>query len=145
MITKATAEDATALEKIITPEFSYRKFTAKQIEEQINTPNIFVFKKIQEKKIIGFIEIEIKEQGFITAIAVKKKYRKKGIGKELLEYASYFLEKKRVEKIILLVKKENTVAKKLYKLIGFKFTKLHNKKIENSIIEVWEKTLTYFN
>ena len=84
MITKATAEDAGELEKIITPEFSYRKFTAEQI-------------------------------------------------------------KKRIEKIILLVKKENAVAKKLYKLNGFKFTKLHNKKIENSIIEVWEKTLTYFN
>ena len=95
MITKATAEDATALEKIITPEFSYRKFTAEQIKKRINNPNIFVFKKNQEKKIIGFIEIEIKEQGFITAIAVKKKYRNKGIGKELLEYAIYFLEKKK--------------------------------------------------
>ena len=145
MITNATTEDAVEIKKIIAPEFAYRNFTSKQIEQRINTPNIFVFKKIEEKKIIGFIEIELKTQGFITAIAVKKKYRNKGIGKELLEYAISFLEKKGFEKAILLVKKENTVAKKLYRIIGFEFTKLHNKKIENSIIEVWEKELTYFN
>jgi len=97
-------------------------------------------KKITKLESIGIIDKLVCR----TSIPwTKPKYL--AIGKELLEYASYFLEKKRIEKIILLVKKENTVAKKLYKLIGFKFTKMHNKKIENSIIEVWEKTLTYFN
>ena len=138
MIAEATEKDIAELTRLIAEEFSYTKFNAEKLSQRMKKPGIFVFKKTENKKLIGFIEFEIiGPVAMLNALSVKKEFRKQGHGKELLDFAIQFLEEIPVKKINLLVKKNNQIAKKLYKSAGFSFEKMHGKKIDNTEIEIW--------
>lgn len=70
---------------------------------------------------IGFLEIEIKEdgRGFFD-IGLKKKFRGKGYGKRILETAIQTLIEKGVNKVSLIVIGRNIIAFEMYKKRGFK-------------------------
>tara|TARA_Y100000310_G_C20700355_1_gene829151 strand:+ start:6340 stop:6795 length:456 start_codon:yes stop_codon:yes gene_type:complete len=142
LITLAGKNDAKELNKIISKEFPYKGFTPEKLDNRIVSPKIIIFKKTVGKRFAGFIEIEFQEGiGLINALSVKKSFRKKGFGKELLEHAMLFLKNNQIEQARLLVKKENETAKKLYQITGFIFKGIHDKKIEDSTVEIWEKNL----
>lgn len=142
MIKQALEQDAGILNQIISKEFPYRKFSKENIAERIKNPEILVLKKIFNKEIAGFIDVEIKERtGFINAVSVKNTFRKKGFGKELINYALEVLRHNNIFEAKLFVKKENSLAKKLYTSLGFIFWEPHSKKIDDSIVEVWGKEL----
>ncbi len=134
--------DLIELKQIIDSEFSYANLSEEKIINKLNSENTRIFKKTISEKITGFIEIELKEGiGTINGIAVKKEYRRKGIGKELFEYALKFMKKNQIGLVKLLVKENNNTAKELYKKYDFLFSGIHPRKIENTIIEVWEKII----
>jgi len=83
-----------------------------------------------EKENIGFLNCRIigKEGSF--DIGLCKKYRGRGFGKQLLETAIDFLDKKEVLKVKLIVIERNTIAYNMYKKRGFK---------EESILSHWIK------
>lgn len=58
-------------------------------------------------------------RGYIYHLAVSKEYRKHGIGKKLLEMAIERLKEKGIDKCHLLVKENNSEAKKFYKASGW--------------------------
>ena len=64
-------------------------------------------------------------------IVVRKKYRKKGIGKELLEKLISFSKEKNFELINLEVNSKNEPAINLYKKFGFKEVGLRKKYYNN--------------
>ncbi|HLC79756.1 MAG TPA: GNAT family N-acetyltransferase [archaeon] len=142
MIEKAHYKDATEIAKIIAKEFPYKNYTEKGLLERLNSGKVAIFKKTIGNSIAGFVEVEMKGNfGMINAISVKEKYRKKGFGKELLSHAIFFLKASGVPFARLLVKEQNKNAKNLYVLHGFSLSKIHDRKIEGSIVEVWEKNL----
>ncbi|RLG59523.1 ribosomal-protein-alanine N-acetyltransferase [Candidatus Geothermarchaeota archaeon] len=61
-----------------------------------------------------------KEEGEIVSIAVKPKYRRKGIGKRLMLEAIRYLKSKGVKRVGLEVREGNKEAISFYELIGFK-------------------------
>ena len=127
---------------MISREFAYTKFGVEKLLERMKNPNICAFKKISGKKIIGFVEVELKgETGLINGVSVTPGQRNRGVGTSLVEHAVEFLKRRGVEKAVLLVKKENLTAKKLYSSLGFAFSGYREKRIEGSAIEVWEKAL----
>ncbi len=143
MISEAEEKDIQFLEKIIAKEFPYKKMQKEKIAERLKNQNIKIFKKTQNRKIIGFVEIQkLPEAWMLNAISIIPQEREKGYAKELLNHAIKFIKNSNGKKIILLVKKNNLRAKKIYKSAGFKFVQIHEKIIDNSIIEIWELDLT---
>ncbi len=141
-IKKAEPKDAKELDAIISRDFAYKKLSKEKIEERMKRPEIAVFKKISGKEMAGFVETELMgEIGMINAISVKEKFRKKGFGKELLGHAAQALMENGASVARLLVKTENEKAKKLYRACGFEHTGMHERRIEGSEVEIWEKRL----
>lgn len=71
-------------------------------------------------KVIGFIGAWlIASEGQITNLAVHPDYRKKGIGKKLMKSLISSLKNEDCNAITLEVRESNTVAKNLYKNLGF--------------------------
>lgn len=86
-----------------------------------------------------FVKTDEKENGFISPLLVVKKYRGKGIGKQLLEDGI-----KKYGAIDLVVKKDNKVAFNMYKKHGFEIIGKGNNKDEYwmKILNKTEKTIT---
>jgi len=61
----------------------------------------------------------ITEEANIVNIAVKKAYRRQGIGKNLLEYLIESAKQKKISDMYLEVRLKNTTAQELYKKYGF--------------------------
>lgn len=142
MIEKADKKDVEEINKIISKEFSYKNVTQQTLHQRLEMPGVIILKKMFRKKIAGFIDFEVKENtGFINAVSVKTVFRKKGFGKELINFALDVLKQNNVMQAKLLVKQDNVAAKKLYNSAGFLFQKYHEKKIDNSLVEIWEKNL----
>ena len=101
-------------------------------EEVLNKNRKFFVVKSENGEILGFagvlINIDFIE---IMNIVVRKKYRKKGIGKELLEKLISFSKEKNFELINLEVNSKNEPAINLYKKFGFKEVGLRKKYYNN--------------
>lgn len=138
MIEKAKEKDIEKINEIIENDYPYKNFSNETLTDRFQKPEVIILKKTYNKEIAGFVDFEVKENfGLINAVSVKKSFRRKGFGKELLEKALDVLKQNNIFEAKLLVKKENSHAKKLYESIGFSFIKMHNKKIENSEVELW--------
>lgn len=59
----------------------------------------------------------------VDNVKVDKNHRKKGIGTTLMKEVIKIAKKRKVDSIELVVNSDNTVAKRLYKKVGFKKTK----------------------
>jgi ribosomal protein S18 acetylase RimI-like enzyme len=81
---------------------------------------------------IGFMNCIIKNRQGLFDIGLCKAYRGKGYGKNLLETAIDFCNRKNVLKINLIVIEKNAIAYKMYEKRGFK---------EESIISYWIKVI----
>ncbi|MEN4018305.1 MAG: ribosomal protein S18-alanine N-acetyltransferase [Methanobacterium sp.] len=71
--------------------------------------------------IVGYIIfwIRYEDEGHIISLAVDKKYRKKGVGKKLVDHAITIFKKCNVKEIKLEVRIGNRDARKFYRKIGF--------------------------
>lgn len=103
-----------------------------EVEEYLNKANEenYYFMVSINNTTIGFMNCVIENGQGIFDIGLRKAYRGKGYGKMLLETAIDFLNKKKVNKINLIVIEKNQVAYNMYKKRGFK---------EGSIISYWIK------
>ena len=124
-------KDLSEILGMVKQEFPYTGFTLKRFEGKLADDRIELFKLSGKEGLLGFIEIEWLEEAVarINAVVVKKKFRRQGLGQQLSQKALGHLLAKGAQSIILLVDKENTVAKKLYQGLGFNFLKDHEKKI----------------
>jgi len=83
------------------------------------------FIAVEGNKIIGYAMLRGWDEGYDTpsfGICVRPEYQGRGIGKKLTNYAFDLCREKKSKKMMLKVYKDNLVACKLYKKIGFNFT-----------------------
>jgi ribosomal-protein-alanine N-acetyltransferase len=75
----------------------------------------------QDNIVVGYIIfwIRYEDEGHIISLAVDKKYRKKGVGIELVEYAINIFTKCNVREIKLEVRIGNKGAREFYEKMGF--------------------------
>lgn len=86
------------------------------LKETINKPYNYIYGYFVNDKLIGFIHIiETKEEADIVNIVVDNYYRKKGIGKKLIEYV---IKRFKFNALNLEVRKSNP-AVDFYKKMGF--------------------------
>ena len=86
-----------------------------------------VFVLVIEDEIIGIAEYMRSFDGdeiFLYGFSIKKKYRKCGYGKKLLEESIKVFRKNKIKKIGLTVSLENKEAIELYKKMGFKMEEM---------------------
>ena len=138
-IQRAEFQDVEWLSRIISREFPYTKASRENVEKRMRKPNLFLFKLVEGKKLVGFVEIELLEDSEgsarINGIAVEKPFRKKGHGKRLLDFSIGFLRQLNVSDVFLLVKADNAEAKQLYEKSGFTSIGLSKKRIEGKAVE----------
>ncbi len=144
MIQPVVPSDFAAIQKIIEKEFPYLKKPGQQLESKTSNPFFFLFKITHEKKLAGFCEIEVLEEGKtvrLNALAVLPENRKKGFGNQLLRETIWFLKEKKFETVWLLVKSENKIARKMYEKNGFEWQQTLPKPIDNAVVEEYKLEL----
>lgn len=92
------------------------------ILQGINKQEVYIYIDEENKNIVGFMRIDeigmFSKYPFLRLISVKKEYRNKGYGAEMLKHFEYKYKNK-VDRIFLCVSSFNDSAKKLYNKLGF--------------------------
>ena len=74
-------------------------------------------------EIAGFIAVKYcLDEGEINIVAVKEKYRRKGVASALMKKEEDLLKKTGVEKLYLEVRESNAAAQSLYEKLGYKYS-----------------------
>ncbi|MFA5931456.1 MAG: GNAT family N-acetyltransferase [archaeon] len=139
-IEKAKASEAEWLDEMIKQEFPYTTFTPDKIIERINDSKHLVLVSKQKNILTGFAELEFfpdKKEARLNAVFVDDGWRDQKIGTALVEQCINECKHKKVQRLFLLVKKDNLGAKHLYDDVGFNFEKMHDKIIDESEVEIW--------
>lgn len=90
------------------------------LEENINKPYNYIYGYFQNDKLIGFIHILLTiDEADIINIVVDDYYRKKGIGKKLIEYCI----KKHDLKALNIEVRQSNEAVNFYQKMGFKMVR----------------------
>ena len=108
------------IEEVKNDDLSLNKFLDdNNIDKPITSPFSHDIIYIEKDVIIGFLNYSIMyEKAEINMIYVLEKFRNKGVGSKLLDYA---LKKCKIcENITLEVRKNNVCAINLYKKVGFR-------------------------
>lgn len=97
------------------PESSFKG----ELENQpISNPYVVVSEKLD--KVIGYIIFwRIGDEAQIANVAVHPDYRRRGIGRKVVEKILSILKREKVRFVILEVRPSNTVARNLYHKLGF--------------------------
>lgn len=141
-IEKAGRADALELSRLVKREFRYAGFNAESLAQRLGEEKVEIFKAVDEnrERLIGFIDWEVLDSvekvARINAIAVKPGYRGRDYGKHLLEFGLRQLKEERFRQILLLVEKENQVAKSLYQAFGFAYLEPYPERIDGKEVDV---------
>ncbi len=106
-----------------------------EIEKEVFTtpwPEEAFLTEIKENKLAQYFALEVDNQlvayggiwliideGHITNIAVREKYRGLGLGSKILEALIYYCKLKEIKSMTLEVRESNIIAQNLYKKYGF--------------------------
>ena len=116
-VSVATKNDIPDIANIEKQSFS-TPWSENAIRESMASSTVFYTAKSAEK-VVGYIGVsKIAGEGYVTNIAVLPEYRRKGVGKRLLEYVINDC-KNQLEFISLEVRVSNDAAISLYKKFGF--------------------------
>lgn len=140
-ILKALEKDAEELSLQISEEFPYTEANSQNLKARMKRPVIRLFKCVEKGKIAGFLEMEMLDGVFgvwrINGLAVKKEFRKKGFGEKLAEFAVSFAQKQDATQLLLLVRPDNSIAKKIYSRLGFENSGFWKSPINGKKAEEW--------
>ena len=140
LVTKVKDEDCADLSDLLQGEFPYIDLSHKKICNKLLDENFFLIKCHQKNIVLGFAELEfLEKRARLNAIFVEEAFRGQGIATKLIRHLIHEAKRKRTHIIFLLVKERNFPAKELYIKNGFDYVKMHNKELDGSKIEVWEK------
>lgn len=132
VIDKMTISDLAEIANNLTSDFD-EFWNSSILESEIKNPfSQYIIAKIN-REIVGFAGvIDTVDQLEITNIVVRKDFRKKGIGNELLTELIKLAKENGKEKITLEVNNTNLVAIKLYEKNGFKNVGFRKKYYNNT-------------
>lgn len=95
-------------------------WTNKSIAETIKQPQAFITVAEENGEIAGYCIIYyVLDEGEIARIAVNERWRRRGVGRRLLDYTCECCREKHVERLLLDVRESNESARAFYKNYGF--------------------------
>jgi ribosomal-protein-alanine N-acetyltransferase len=87
-------------------------------DEQVRT--LIAVRDMESGELVGYYALQyVLDEAEIAVIAVKRKFRRQGIGRRLLEEIKSFAIGQKIRKIHLEVRSENEAAVHLYRSFGF--------------------------
>ncbi len=117
---KADIKDIDELLKIEKKSFVSHWNKQTFFEEFTSENGHYLVAKI-DGKIVGYSGFRhVLDEGHITTLAVHPKYRKKGIGTQIIAKLIEDAKAKNLKKLFLEVRQSNLPAQKIYKSLGFK-------------------------
>lgn len=144
-IEPAFSEDAPGLSSLIERYFPYTKANAENVRLRIDNSKYALFKAVEKNEMIGFLEVEYLDRLMgimrLNGMAIKERYRGKGFGKKVLEFAIEYALNKNQAEMVLLVRPKNTIAKKLYQENGFEYLGIWKEKVDGEEVEEWQLKL----
>jgi len=100
-------------------------------ELQIKFSNFFA--AVEDHEIAGYICLwTVSDEGHLTNITVKEKFRRKGLGSKLMKYIINISSAMKIKNIFLEVRASNYSALKFYEKFGFKKIGSRKKYYSNS-------------
>ena len=103
---------------LLDESFGANAWSIESIRAQLEKEVSFCAVALDEDKVVGYIAFErILDEGSIVELAVLPEYRKKGIGRKLVELMLTSVDGLRT--VCLEVRASNTPAIALYKAVGF--------------------------
>lgn len=136
--------DLSLVRQIVSVEFSYFDESKYPFEKRISDPRFFLWKISVEQQFAGFVEFEALPESDslvrLNGIGILPAFRSNGLAFVLLDFSLGELSKKGFETAILLVAKDNSVAKKLYAKAGFSF-EAYDLPIDGKAVERWKREL----
>ena len=98
-----------------------RPWSKRDLSEELKNKTANFFVAEDKNNVYGYIGMHvIKDEAYITNIAVEKAYQNKKIGTKLLNYVLKFGKENKFNFITLEVRTSNLIARKFYKANGFK-------------------------
>ncbi len=100
--------------------FADKAWTKDMVENDFEKRSLYIIAKKEDDEYIGYLSIlDLEDECEILRLGVRKKYRKQGYAKSMLDFIIEYCIENKKEKIYLEVNSANTVAIKLYELEGF--------------------------
>ena len=97
-----------------------RHWPVKDFQQYANDLNIYGVSAFKDGLLVGFILArKTQDEAEVLTVAVEYKYRRHGIGKELLKYILNLLLHNDTKNVYLEASEDNHGAKALYKQFGF--------------------------
>lgn len=132
-IEKATEKDLNEIGKLMLKEFSKPPFNEKDSLRNVLKSLNFYFQNAEiyiseiDGEIVGVIVFQIEQwwEGpvvIIQDLAIKEKFQKKNVGKELMNFVETYAKKKKAKRIYFETHKKSS-AIKFYKKLGYKINK----------------------
>lgn len=144
-IEPAFSEDAPGLAALIERYFPYTKANAENVKLRISNTKYALFKAIEKNEMVGFLELEYMDRLMgimrLNGMAIKERYRGKGFGKKVLEYAIKYAVQTNQTELVLLVRPNNTVARKLYQEHGFEYLGPWKEKVDGEVVDEFQLKL----
>ena len=95
-------------------------WTANSIRDTYNQPQAFIVTAEVDGKIAGYcIVYFVLDEGEIARIAVSHSFRRKGVGRKLLEHVETICAEKGIVRLMLDVRESNESARSFYKNFAF--------------------------
>lgn len=110
-----------------------KKFDFKPYLEELFKEKHCIFCAKEDENIVAYISLG--KDGEIGFLAVTKKFQGKGIANYLLKKVISFAKEKKMKRLYLDVKEENTAAIKLYLKNDFVIVKKYKKKVDGKEIK----------
>jgi ribosomal-protein-alanine N-acetyltransferase len=106
------------VKKLLDSCFGESAWSAESIASQLDKTDSYCAVAVDEETVVGYIAFEaILDEGSIVELAVAPEFRRKGVGKKLVELM--LTSCSGVKTICLEVRASNTPAKALYEAFGF--------------------------
>lgn len=95
-------------------------WTERLFFDELNNPHTVYYVCVDQDEVVAYGGLwHVLDEGQITNIAVKKAYRRRGVGTMLLEKIIDYANEHEIKKLELEVRAGNTPAIKLYEKYGF--------------------------
>ncbi|MDO8734125.1 MAG: ribosomal protein S18-alanine N-acetyltransferase [Elusimicrobiota bacterium] len=131
-IRRARIDDISTIIKIEKNSYP-NPWSVKMFERELQLEFSNFFAAIQDHEIAGYICFwTVSDEGQITNITVKEKFRRKGLGSGLMKYIMDISYAMKIKKMFLEVRANNYPAFKLYEKFGFKKIGVRKKYYSNS-------------
>lgn len=131
IISRATMDDLQNILRLDS-QYQFEQYSEDMIRSSIKNESYLNLIAKKDGVAVGYVSfLNVLQESELLKIVVDNNFRGFGIGRDLIKHAMDILKANGIEKIFLEVKMDNSIAKQLYKAIGFEKIHIRQKYYED--------------